>query len=416
MEPLRIGLFDMVMAFSRAMDLLHSAISEHHLRTAYVAACVAEEAGWPPESVLDMAAAGAMHDVAAVCSPASRSLIDQALVNHLGQSEEDVHAHAAEGHALLGGFAPFASAAEAIRFHHVEWRHGEGRFHRNAPVPLSAHLLHLADHVAVLPHAGLPAVMQARDIRQEVSRECGSRFHPEFVAHFEAVSTREAFWLDLTSRHKERLLRERFQRSEAALHMDELNDLARVFARIVDYRSSYTAAHSSDVARVCTSLAAGMGLEQDRVRLVGIAGYLHDIGKLAVPPPVLEKPGRLDDAEILLIRQHPYFTHQILSAVPGLGEVCIWAAYHHERIDGRGYPFRPARLPLEARIVAVADIFTAITEDRPYRAGMTKQQSLAVLAGMVAEGAIDGDVVSRLARDYEALQFARLQRALSHAA
>ncbi|WP_164931930.1 HD domain-containing phosphohydrolase [Janthinobacterium sp. 17J80-10] len=143
------------------------------------------------------------------------------------------------------------------------------------------------------------------------------------------------------------------------------------------------------------------------VRLVGIAGYLHDIGKLSVPVVLLDKPGKLAPDEMQLIRQHPYYTHQILSAVPGLETVCAWAAFHHERLDGTGYPFRPRHLPLEARIVAVADVFTAITEDRPYRPGMPKEACLSILYKMVCEGALDGDIVSYLPDIYDALHDAQ---------
>lgn len=101
------------------------------------------------------------------------------------------------------------------------------------------------------------------------------------------------------------------------------------------------------------------------------------------------------------------FTHQILSMVPGLETVNTWASLHHERLDGRGYPFRTRDIPLGARIVAVADIFTAITENRPYRAGMERTQCLAVLDQLVSDGAIDGDVVAVLRGDFEEIHHIR---------
>lgn len=141
---------------------------------------------------------------------------------------------------------------------------------------------------------------------------------------------------------------------------------------------------------------------------MGVAGFLHDIGKLAVPPQVLDKPGKLTPQEMRVIRQHPYYTHQILAMVPGLETVTTWAALHHERLDGTGYPFRMRDIPFGSRVIAVADVFTAITEDRPYRPGMERAQCLAVLNKLVQEHAIDGGIVESL-RDH----FDDIHRAVS---
>lgn len=146
-----------------------------------------------------------------------------------------------------------------------------------------------------------------------------------------------------------------------------------------------------------------------------MAGNLHDIGKLAVPTEILDKPGKLTPQEMFIIRQHPYYTHRILSTVPGLETVNTWASLHHKRLDGRGYPFRPRELPLGSRIIAVADIFTAITENRPYRRGMDRLQCLAVLDQLVAEGAIDGDVVAVLRHDFDQIHHIRRRSQSAHA-
>ena len=101
--------------------------------------------------------------------------------------------------------------------------------------------------------------------------------------------------------------------------------------------------------------------------MIGPAGYLHHIGKLAWPTEILDKPGPLTPVERFIIRQHPYYSHRILSTVPGLGTVNTWASQHHERLDGKGYTFRSHELSFSSRIVTVADVFTAITENCPCR-------------------------------------------------
>ncbi|HAT31275.1 MAG TPA: hypothetical protein DCW29_10620 [Janthinobacterium sp.] len=148
-------------------------------------------------------------------------------------------------------------------------------------------------------------------------------------------------------------------------------------------------------------------MSPSQTSLIGVAGYLHDIGKLAIPSTILDKPGKLTEAEMLIIKKHPYHTHQILAMVPGLEMVNTWACLHHERLDGGGYPFRARDIPLGSRIIAVADIFTAITEDRPYRKGMDRAQCLSTLNNLVAERAIDGDIVGLLHNDFDRIHHIR---------
>jgi len=132
--------------------------------------------------------------------------------------------------------------------------------------------------------------------------------------------------------------------------------------------------------------------------MMKIAGNLHDLGKLAVPVEILEKPGALTAAEFNIVKAHTYYTYKVLRNFRDMENIREWAAYHHERLDGNGYPFhlQAAELSLGARVMAVADVFTAITEDRPYRAGMAPDRASQVLVDMAANKALDGDVVQLL--------------------
>ncbi|MDD2881107.1 MAG: HD domain-containing protein [Rhodoferax sp.] len=418
-EELDIALFSMVLCFSRAIDFLHPKISEHHLRVAYVASCLAEELDLSQNEIDDALIAGALHDVAAVSSVMHFDLFDDALTRaHTShkQMPANLHQHGQEGYLLLREFSPFANAAAAIRFHHVNWNFGYGAEFEGEPVPLISHILRLADRISVMPEDGHHVLAQVQGIRMAIAAESGRCFMPKVAAAFDGMSEKESFWLDLTSPHKEEIVRCRFGNSKLSLDLDGLYQLARVFGKIIDYRSPFTAAHSSGVAATSEELATRLGMSPHQTRLIGVAGNLHDIGKLAVPTEILDKPGPLTPAEMFIIRQHPYYTHRILSTVPGLETVNTWASQHHERLDGKGYPFRSRELTLGSRIVAVADVFTAITENRPYRSGMARAQCLAVLDKLVADGAIDGDVVAALRGDFEQIHHIRHQSQQTHAA
>lgn len=409
-EDIDVNLFSMVLCFSRAIDFLHPKISEHHLRVAYVASCLAEELGLGQAQTHEALIAGALHDVAAVSSAMHFDLFDDTLTRYHAsgrQIVDNLHLHGWEGYLILRDFPPFAKAAYAIRFHHVNWDFGCGREFEGEQVPLTSHILRLADRIAVLPDDDRNVLEQVAGIRQAIASGTGRWFMPSVAAAFDGISEKESFWLDLTSRYKEEIISRRFGGSKVSLDLDGLYQLARIFGKIIDYRSPFTAAHSSGVAATSEELAQRLGMSPIERRLIGVAGNLHDIGKLAVPTEILDKPGKLTPEEMFIIRQHPYYTHRILSTVPGLETVNTWASLHHERLDGRGYPFRPRELPLGSRVIAVADIFTAITENRPYRRGMDRTQCLAVLDQLVADGAIDGDVVGVLRTDFDQIHHIR---------
>lgn len=180
---------------------------------------------------------------------------------------------------------------------------------------------------------------------------------------------------------------------------EDIDRIASAFADVVDAKSPYTGSHSRQVARIAEELAVALGLPAASVIDVRRAGLLHDLGKLGVPNLILDKPARLDPAEFELIKRHPELTLRILAGIPTFGDVAEVAASHHERLDGRGY-FRgltEPELALGARIVAVADVFEALTAERPYRAAMPVDQATAILKEETG-GHLAADVVETLIR------------------
>ena len=148
--------------------------------------------------------------------------------------------------------------------------------------------------------------------------------------------------------------------------------------------------------------------ERDCAKLK-IAGYLHDLGKLAVPDTLLSKPDKLNTKEWQTIRAHPYHTQKILEPVKGLEDVTDWASNHHEYLNGNGYPFGNAagKLSLGARIISVADIFTALAEDRPYRTGMNEEKIQKVFYKMLTNEMLDYRVVECLLDNFGSMNLIR---------
>ena len=162
------------------------------------------------------------------------------------------------------------------------------------------------------------------------------------------------------------------------LKAGDIDLICEAFSDVVDAKSSFTFRHSLGVTQVAIEMARVIGLTKDRTRLVHRAALLHDLGKLRVPNSILDKKQALSREEWAVVREHPILTREILSRIGPFAELAQIAGAHHEKLDGSGYPDRlkAADLPIEARIITVADMYGAMTEDRPYRPGLTPEQAL----------------------------------------
>ncbi|HEX2956839.1 MAG TPA: response regulator [Chitinispirillaceae bacterium] len=149
----------------------------------------------------------------------------------------------------------------------------------------------------------------------------------------------------------------------------------------LEARDSYTKGHSESVSSIVAGMASLMGAEKDDIDLIAIGGRLHDIGKIGIRDSVLLKPGKLTEEEFSQIKEHPVIGKRILETIPSLRNIIPIAYSHHERWDGKGYPEQLCgeKIPLWARLTAVADTYDALTSDRPYRSGMSEADALDII-------------------------------------
>jgi HD-GYP domain-containing protein (c-di-GMP phosphodiesterase class II) len=235
----------------------------------------------------------------------------------------------------------------------------------------------------------------------EIRLRAGRWFDPILVSAFERVSEDAAFWRMLMSNDIARAVQALEPSShEVLLDDDYFDDIATAFGQIVDSKSPYTSGHSARVALYTDLIAAELGLSSERRRWIKRGALLHDVGKLGVSNSVLDKAGKLDDEEWEAVKLHATYTETILSRIPAFSELAKVAGAHHERLDGKGYPrgVRESEISLETRIITIADIFDAITAERPYRGATPVPRTLEIMTETVG-AAID-------ARCFDALQSA----------
>ncbi len=397
-----INMFDLFYCLTNTGDMINSEVTNHHRQVAYLSYRIAESLGLEKDRQRMILLAGLLHDVGAFSMDERLKIIDNDYF-------KGVHKHAFVGAALLEKFSPIEEIAEMIRFHHVPWKNGEGTKFKGMDVPLESHIIHLADRIAVLVDHKDDIIGQIKDVTDKINAGTGNLFMPDLIDAFMKIKGHEYIWLDIVYEPLLTLMPQMVNFDTLELDMDDAISLSRVFANIIDFRSPFTATHSMGVAATAEKLAELAGFSENECKMMLIAGYLHDLGKLAVSNDILEKTGPLDKDEYNAIRSHTFYTYRTLQVIDKNGDMNAWASYHHERLDGRGYPFHltAEEIPLGSRIMAVADVFTAITEDRPYREGMDSKQTIQVIRNMVNNGGLCSYVSNLLLDNFEKMNFVR---------
>lgn len=393
-DKLRINIFDMVTSIARVIDMMSPDVGNHHMQVAYLAYRLSEELQLSDDKKFDLFIAGALHDIGAF------SLQDRLDLLELEDTKPGEHSVA--GSLILETFTPFSSIARLIKYHHVHWKNGEGAFQNGESVPNGSHIIHLADRVAVKISREAPVLSQVRGICRSISEHKGDVFVPEYVDALINLANKEHIWLDIMSESMEAILKRTVLYRTKELTIEEMVGFSRLVCRLIDFKSKFTATHSSGVAAVAIELSRLSGFSKHERQLIEIAAYLHDLGKLAIPSEILNKQDKLTDNERFIMRSHVYHTYRVLEPFEMLRVAGSWGALHQERLNGKGYPFglTSDELPLGARIMAVADVFTALTEDRPYRKGMDSKNTKAALQTMVDAGELDNHLVDLVFKHY----------------
>ena len=269
---------------------------------------------------------------------------------------------------------------------------GSPRRLQGEQIPMLARVLCLSQTMEVFfTTFGLEAAAQM------VEKRRGSWFDPQVADAARSLSADTSFWEQLHAHAGDTVQHLPLDAAHAIAGETDIDTICEGFAMIVDAKSSFTATHSSRVTEVAVELGMMFSFDQDRLRTLRRAALLHDIGKLGVPNSILEKPGRLDDEEFARIRQHPRHSYEILKPIKAFDRVAEIAAAHHERLDGKGYwrGFSAAQLDLDMRILAVADVFDALSAERPYRGALPLDKVFAIM-DREAGTALDSECIGLL--------------------
>ena len=383
-------------AMARALNLVNPDMEHHHEQTAYLAYQIAYAMGLRDAALYDTIYVALLHDIGSIVWP------EQQNVEQIESRSKEV---AKIGAWLIRDIEQLRTVADLIEVVQNSYRENAALLGESTALDITQ-AVHVADAVTTLVQERMPVLNQVQGIRAAIEPWRGSAFSDKAVDAFLEVSRREFMWMDLVLNPSFLL---RFTGTIREISLEETRVFTRFISRIIDFRSPFTAMHSAGVAASARELAKLAGMTAEECLMMEVAGYLHDIGKLRVPNEILEKPGKLTDEEFNLVKEHPYYTRLILMDVDGFEKIADWAGFHHEKLNGNGYPFHLGadQLDAGARIMAVADVFSAITEVRPYRTGMNREQCLDVMRDNVQNGSLCREVVGLLEAHFDEIDAVR---------
>lgn len=393
LKEFSVNFGNLLLSLSDAIDLASSQIASHQMRTAFIAWQIGKNASLSKERIENLFIASLFHDIGAL------SLEDKIKIHNF--EEIDVETHCILGEALFESCLLFKPAKKIVRYHHKPLYLWESQL--DTPDIFDSQILYLADYLERHIDRNQFILHQVDDLNKKINSAAGDIIHKDIAGLFLEISSREDFWLDLSSPRLYSILLHSGPLRRTEIDYDNIFSIASLFRNTIDFKSRFTATHSTGVAECAVMLSRLFGLTETEVKQMEIAGYFHDLGKLAIPNSILEKPDKLTKDEFAIIKQHTYFTYSVLNSIGGLDHIAEWAAFHHEKLNGAGYPFHVGaeKINTGARIMAASDIFTAIAEDRPYRKGMERKNIETILMSQVENNALDKKMVHLLIENFE---------------
>ena len=392
---MKIDFSGLLFAVSYALDCVESELTGvstgHAKRVACCCTTMGKKLGMSDDELRDLAAFACLHDNALT------QYISEELRAYHSQDMTSLRSHCLIGERNLQKFPFFTKHENVIMYHH-ETADGKGPFGiAQDQTPVMSQLIHIADVVDVQCNLGNENDGKYGDVSDFLEDTKGSVFSPECVDLFlDSFSTQD---MDGISNE------EAVDRLKATVPVgmceysyQEIVDVMDMIAKIIDYKSEFTRLHSIGVARRAFEMGAYMGYSEDMCYRLYIAGALHDIGEMAINNDILEKPSLLTEKEYIYIQTHAYYTWKILSQIDGFEDITRWASFHHEKLDGSGYPFGigSEKLDDNCRLMACIDIYQALGEERPYKKAMDHDNIIKVMNGLACDGKIDAGVVNEM--------------------
>lgn len=391
-----LNIREVTYALSAALDLVGIDDTLHGKRVAYMAAELAKELNFEKNLVDDLIFIGMLHD----CGVSSTD-VHTHLVTQLDWNNSQIHS--IRGYELLKATGIYEKYSLYVKYHHTHWK--------DLPNNLTAlqkdmsNIIYLVDRVdalnAQMKNDGMESISKIQEILEKYSSDM---FSPILVEAFISLSSRDSFWFFLENEALDGYFLDWIDKGEEEnFQFCDLKEISLMFAAVVDAKSEFTSEHSIGVSSLSRYLAEKFNLAEESCEIIELAGLLHDIGKLRVDDKILNKTTALTVDERIKMNRHGFDSYVILRRIKGFKKIAHLASLHHETLDAKGYPYnlKESDIPFEARIIAIADIFQALIQDRPYRLGLGINESFEIINNMGKDGKLDLEIIEMLKNNLE---------------
>lgn len=410
---MKLNLTDLLYILSQSLDMVeHDMIgvqSAHGKHVAYLTLLMARNFGYSGDELRELVGCAMLHDNAfseyaseefyggsAVDVTELRKRVDMLSGDeYMDFISGCLHSEAGEENIRL---LPFRTDVRGIILYHHENADGTGPMGLNSSqTPFKSQIVHLADAVDVTWNLLTLTEEEFQEMRGYIADCAGTFFSVRSADLFLNTVTYDDI-MRLQDSGTEPLLRHGISSGCTEYTAEEVRNIARFFARIVDCKSSFVRNHSIGVAQKAEKIARHLGMSEEKCLKIFLAGALHDIGKLLIQKDILEKPGKLTEQEFSYVKNHAAATYEILRRISDFEDVTRWASRHHEKLNGSGYPLglTAEELSVEDRLMTCSDIYQALTEKRPYKDAYSHEKAMEIMRKMAENGEIDPDITSAM--------------------
>lgn len=370
----------LIEGLSYALDIAEGSYLSHSKHVAYTSVLIAEELKLSKDIKKRLYYSALLHDIGA-------------------GNKYGIVDHSLEGARLVKKLPIDERISDIVLYHHESYD-GRGAFNKKGDdIPIESQIIFISSlfdnrysKQSTFKESFLKEVLIWLDKVSGIVSE-------EVYIAFKKLLNKEFFILDYFNDEFSKILKSKSSDiDDELIDSDDVIKFAKVFSLIIDNRNSFTHNHSVGIGSIVHFIVRELGYEEDVVNEIYIAALLHDIGKLAVDNNIINKNGKLTSEERYEVNKHTYFTKWILEQIDGFEEISKWASNHHEKLDGSGYPrhLKADQLDTEDRVIAIADIYQALTEERPYRKRLKNEKVWEILFDMANKNELDIILVKKI--------------------
>lgn len=383
----RIELFNII---TDTLDYLESNLpngpSNHAKRTTLIVFKIAENLNLNEKEIISLCGFSLIHD----CATSNEEFLS---LEKLGRNKlEESKSHCILIEKITPHLILECNDENIILYHHENWD-GSGFFGKKGnEIPLFSQIIKLASDIEIQYRLN----KTASEISNYINSKCNFYYSKKLVKAFNEVQKQHSFYKSLEKSFLDIEVRSIIGEATIDINSSEISELIIIFKAILNTKSPFTNEHSTRVSKLAEIMADYYKFNQERKQKFIFAAIVHDAGKLLVPNSIINKKGPLTKEEIFIVQKHPIHTQRLLKNISGLEDICTWASQHHEKLNGTGYPYglKESDLCFESQLLAVLDIYEALSADRPYRQAISYEKLSIIIKKMVANGELNGEMVN----------------------